>query len=264
MSQIEKIEHEIMLPLVECLEKALVRLRAVTRDEQLEANGWIKHTGNVCPVHEMDEVKYIEDGKESVVSHAAVSLNWLNNTGITHYKVTKKYDIHAENKAQYDEDAKITAKPWELWEVRCSGDPEWGKLFDAPVWSLYCEYRRKPAKKLVDWSCHLLKGCHTNYGELFELYPYGAWLSSQGRCSSLTLLRLLPPATPTSNWQVYHQGETNLQILHDAGFEVQVKHILDGELLTAKWNPRVFYGLRVHYRVIGIRDGFTDVPESAT
>jgi hypothetical protein len=124
---------------------------------------------------------------------------------------------------------------------------------------------QKPAKKLVDWSCPLLKGCNTNFGELVELYPHPAWFSSHGRCLSLTLLRLVPPATPTSNWQVYHQGETNLQTLHDAGFVVDVKYVSkDSGLFSAIWRPSVRYGLIAHYRVIGIREGFTDVPESAT
>jgi hypothetical protein len=118
----------------------------------------------------------------------------------------------------------------------------------------------KPAKNLVDWSCHLLKGCNTNYGELFELHTYGAWLSSQGRCPSFDLLRVVLPAT----WQVYHQGETNLQTLHDAGFIVEIKYVSPAGLLPAEWCPSLTYGLFVHYRVIGIREGFTGVPESAT
>lgn len=131
---------------------------------------------------------------------------------------------------------------------------------------------QKPAKKLVDWSCPLLKGCNTNYGELFELCSYGAWLSSQGRCPSLTLLRLAPPSTPTSNWQVYHQGETNLQALHDAGFCVEIKcSFIDVTGKLIQQNKTTYEGaLRMstryaqHYRVIGIRKGFIDVLESAT
>lgn len=130
----------------------------------------------------------------------------------------------------------------------------------------------KPAKKLVDWSCPLLKGCPTNYGDLFELCSYGAWLSSQGRCPSFDLLRLLPPATPTSNWQVCHQGETNLQALHDAGFVVEIRYSftdVTGKLIcydttTYEKALRISPKYTNCCRVIGIRDGFTDVPESAT
>jgi hypothetical protein len=111
----------------------------------------------------------------------------------------------------------------------------------------------KPAKNLVDWSCHLLKGCNTNFGELV-IQGCRHWFASIHlafvRNNSL---RLLPPATPTSNWQVFHSGETNLQTLHDAGF-----------LCELMYNPLLVYPLIVHYRVVGIRDGFTDVPESAT
>lgn len=128
----------------------------------------------------------------------------------------------------------------------------------------------KPAKKLVDWSCPLLKGCNTNYGELFELCSYGAWLSSQGRCPSLTLLRLAPPSTPTGNWQVYHQGETSLQTLHDDGFVVEVKWYGNGisGYALAIYSDIAWEYLPKDtvcaYRVSGIREGFTDVPESAT
>jgi len=122
----------------------------------------------------------------------------------------------------------------------------------------------KPSKKLVDWSCLLLKGCNTNKGELLIQGCRHWFADNQLDFVGNNSLRLSPPTTPTINWQVYHQGETNLQTLHDAGFVVQIKHFLDSELLTEKWNPRVFYGIKVHYRVIGIQEGFTDVPESAT
>lgn len=220
MNPFEKIEHEIMLPLIEALEKALVRLRAVTRDEQLEADGWIRHTGDVCPVHPKDRVIAIVTGQgypkdADMKDYAAREWIWDHSVAerITHYKVTKKY-----------------VEP-------------------------------KPAKKLVDWSCPLLKGCNTNYGELFELYQYGVWLSSQGRCPSFDLLRVFLPPT----WQVYHQGETNLQTLHDAGFEMQLR-VVNGSNLktTAAFNPINAYTCITAYRVIGIREGFTGVPESAT
>lgn len=124
----------------------------------------------------------------------------------------------------------------------------------------------KPAQKLVDWSCPLLKGCNTKCGELMDRALAGeVWIASniwdKVECK---YLRLAPPTTPTSNWQVYHQGETNLQTLHDAGFVVQIHHVEVNTLFTSMYELGRSYLLIVHYRVSGIREGFTDVPESAT
>jgi hypothetical protein len=191
------------------------------KDEQLEAEGWIKHFGDICPVHELDDIIAKGTFPAGISEGRAGDYLWGN---ITHYKVTKKY-----------------VEP-------------------------------KPAKKLVDWSCPLLEGCNTNFGELLDKNKSSLWIaSSQWNRHYGKDLRLLPPATPTSNWQVYHQGETNLQTLHDAGFEIEIKYAFSDCYNKVHFDNTTYKKAlsrspkhALHYRVIGIRDGFTDVPESAT
>ena len=129
------------------------------------------------------------------------------------------------------------------------------------------------SKDLVDWSCPLLKGCNTNYGELLDKNKFSLWIaSSQWNRHTGEDLRLLPPATPTSGRQVYHQVETNLQTLHDAGFVVEIGYSFIDVTRQVIYHTNTTYEDALcmtpkyaqHYRVIGIREGFTDVPESAT
>ena len=116
--------------------------------------------------------------------------------------------------------------------------------------------------QLVDWSCPLLKGCNTNYGEIFdvrELFCYGKVVCGQGTPST-NLLRL----AHTGNWQAYN-GE-NLNRLHEAGFVVDLRKGITNSVnvayKTVRHNPRVLCDASIAaYRVIGIRDGFTDNPE---
>lgn len=57
---------------------------------------------------------------------------------------------HAELMAQYAEDAKTNAKPWELWEVTNEDDHTcWNGLRGNPVWHSKLSYRRKPKTKLI-------------------------------------------------------------------------------------------------------------------
>lgn len=56
--------------------------------------------------------------------------------------------VHAELMAMYAEDAKITTKPWKLWEFReLNGD--WLNLSQHPMWVFDMEYRRKPMTHVV-------------------------------------------------------------------------------------------------------------------
>lgn len=58
---------------------------------------------------------------------------------------------HAELMAAYAADAQTTDKPWELWECRVprSIGPKWDSCGGNPVWSVDCEYRRKPQERTL-------------------------------------------------------------------------------------------------------------------
>ena len=49
--------------------------------------------------------------------------------------------VHAELMAQYAKDAKVTDRPWELWEMDDSTG--WVALAQMPRWNEYVKYRRK-------------------------------------------------------------------------------------------------------------------------
>jgi hypothetical protein len=49
---------------------------------------------------------------------------------------------HADLMAQYAEDAKVTDKPWELWQHMSSDI--WYNLVSNPTWCTNTQYRRKP------------------------------------------------------------------------------------------------------------------------
>jgi hypothetical protein len=49
---------------------------------------------------------------------------------------------HADLMAQYAEDAKVTDKPWELWQYNDTGI--WDDLGCSPAWCTATQYRRKP------------------------------------------------------------------------------------------------------------------------
>lgn len=60
----------------------------------------------------------------------------------------KKGHIHAELMAQYAEDAKTLAKPWELWQFK-GGSGDWLRCQRHPHWANAAEYRRKPKTHIV-------------------------------------------------------------------------------------------------------------------
>ena len=160
-------------------------------DQHLLDDGWIRHTGDVCPVHELDEVStkhLLGDGDglgwEGWKNKPAGTIRWGKTINyITHYKVTKAYDPHAENKALYAVDALVLKEPWKLWECSSISRPHFDTMEVAPSWFPSFQYRRKQTKKLVDWSCPLLKGASTNYG---ALHVYSAskngWLTGSHCC----------------------------------------------------------------------------------
>jgi hypothetical protein len=253
---------EMSKELIDALEKALVELtkNAIPSYKPPLDDGWIRHTGDVCPVHPRDKVLYTAGGVKYDVEFYAGSICW---DGITHYKVVKAYDPHAENKALYAKDALTHKEPWTLWEISSVDCNDFRQCTHSPHWSSYMQYRRKQTKKLVDWSCPLLKGANTNYGELYEISKNsgGNHLARQQMSVSAHNLRLLPPIDDKSNWKAYNGDDLNL--LHEAGFVVELQCV-NGSLGLeryewAKVRPSLY--LIAHYRVIGIRDGFTYAKE---
>lgn len=62
--------------------------------------------------------------------------------------MAKQGHAHAENMAQYAEDAKTTDKPWELWQIKVVSG-EWHDLTGNPSFATHLGYRRKPKTKLI-------------------------------------------------------------------------------------------------------------------
>ncbi|MDO4708234.1 MAG: hypothetical protein Q4B94_00155 [Pseudomonadota bacterium] len=56
--------------------------------------------------------------------------------------------IHAEEMLEYAQDAQMTDKPWEWWELFIPadeyGDDRWTPLQTHPTWARHHKYRRKP------------------------------------------------------------------------------------------------------------------------
>ena len=65
--------------------------RIVDQDQHLLGNGWIRHTGDVCPVNEGDIVHFFTAYGEGANTYAARHLDWQKQGGITHYKVIKAH-----------------------------------------------------------------------------------------------------------------------------------------------------------------------------
>jgi hypothetical protein len=72
--------------------------RIADQDQHLLDDGWIRHTGDVCPVHEMTEVGWIMKKQNLLDSQnrkkIAKYLRWEkegDRTDITHYKIIKEY-----------------------------------------------------------------------------------------------------------------------------------------------------------------------------
>lgn len=66
--------------------------RIADQDQHLLDDGWIRHTGDVCPVHPKDIVRVMGSGGESIFAPTRAELwVWTSGTEITHYKVIKTY-----------------------------------------------------------------------------------------------------------------------------------------------------------------------------
>jgi hypothetical protein len=77
---------------------------------------------------------------------------------------------HADLMAAYAADAQTTDKPWELWECRVPRrvDPKWESCGGNPVWSVDCEYRRKPKQHTIVLNTEQLK-------EIILACEYPSW-----------------------------------------------------------------------------------------
>lgn len=73
---------------------------------------------------------YWNDGREDIYDIVAVKVN---------------AHPHAESMLEYAKDAATTDKPWLLWET-CYNS-QWDELCSNPIWSVQCQYRRKPKQK---------------------------------------------------------------------------------------------------------------------
>jgi hypothetical protein len=78
----------------------LPKTKAISADDQrLLDDGWIRHTGDVCPVHPKDEIFVLLENQHLKVGNReplipAHKLIWDRDVGvtrITHYKVIKEY-----------------------------------------------------------------------------------------------------------------------------------------------------------------------------
>ena len=58
--------------------------------------------------------------------------------------------VHAEKMALYAKDAETMKNPWETWEFRSHGCPNWNPCTIHPSWSSASEYRRKPSEITVN------------------------------------------------------------------------------------------------------------------
>jgi hypothetical protein len=235
-------------------------------DQHLLDDGWIRHTGDVCPVHEQDIVDYITKGG-TYSRFDAASLDW---SGITHYKITKEYDPHAENKALYAEDAKMHENPWDLWEHCYEGFKTWLNCTDHPFWNEDTLYRRKPRPKeqpkeqIIDLANPLFKGCATNKGELFMYSHSGqAWRTSDSWFRTLKELRLATPANDHANWQPFFSSPENDAKLRELAkmVKVEVRFFSEDESLICSFHDSYNCLPISNYRITGLQEGWTDNKE---
>jgi hypothetical protein len=68
--------------------------RIIDQDQHLLDRGWIRHTGDTCPVHRYDEGEVILKGvKGAVIMQYPSQFSWRQHTSnpITHYRVTRTF-----------------------------------------------------------------------------------------------------------------------------------------------------------------------------
>jgi len=97
-----------------------------------------------------------KDGRVSASAYGPDS-DWKRwNTKATELGDEVMKHKHAENMKLFAEDALETDKPWERWEHRQRKLDEtlgtWNPCRQLPAWTLDADYRRKPQKKVIDWS----------------------------------------------------------------------------------------------------------------
>lgn len=101
--------------------------------------------------------------------------------------------IHAEHMLQYAQDAMTTDKPAELWECRVPRrvDPKWESCGGNPVWSVDCEYRRKPKTHTIVLNTEQLK-------EILMACDYPDWQNENFKTGVQVLQNALGIPTKTN------------------------------------------------------------------
>lgn len=180
--------------------------------------------------------------------------------------LVKSSDPHAKNKVLYAKDAAAHVKPWELWEVHPKYGTRWVDCRHPPLWAHDYIYRRKQTKKLVDW-IPLCKWVNTNYGELLKVSTSNKTALLSGASNAFmpfSEIRFLPPLDD-DGWMPFVPYKTDLKQAYQAGFICECKNLTlkeDGSVSVIKHRTgELVSGVVIAYRVIAIRDGFTDNPE---
>ena len=94
------------------------------------------HTGNWHKFNASNHFYYGENG--GLYSDGGTSQRDIVSVKVTSHP-------HAELMLEYANDAKTTDKPWLLWETYYHS--QWDDLCSNPIWSIQCQYRRKPKQK---------------------------------------------------------------------------------------------------------------------
>ena len=249
--------------------------RIVDEDQHLLDDGWIRHTGDVCPVHELDEIKVLNADRKAWGESKARGFEWSASWKVTYYKVTKKYDPHAENKALYAEDALVLKEPWKLWAY-ARPHADWQQCFSPPEWLKQHEYRREQTKKqLIKWEHEYFKGCATNFGEFLAVVvkAYGTTrfiveVSRSGGTHPGNL-RLATPADDHANWQPFFSTPENDAKLQELAKMVKVEvrwfSRISQTFAIDEVNPSLPFGENAkgisNYRITGLQEGWTDNKE---
>lgn len=103
---------------------------------------------------------------------------------------------HAELMLQYAQNAMEGDKPWNGWQCRVprSIDPRWEDCTGNPVWSVDCEYRRKPKQHTVTLNTEQLK-------EILLACDYPDW-QNENFVGGVAVLKAALGVQPKTNAQV--------------------------------------------------------------
>jgi len=164
----------------------------------------------------------------------------------------------------------------EWWDVYANNQylVGWQILVTSPVWDENTGYKleksakhpdNKPKKKLIDWS-KMPRGTMTNHGELRHVSPAQAYLEKYEdgvfvRIGVGVSLLRLKEQTQFTYW-----GGGKCPVPEGVVVEtVLADRTVCSDLPKYHWLPQSSstYKHVVGYRIIGLADGWTDVPENA-